>query len=133
MNLDLITRRESAAALEIHLARRNDPALDREVEPTARRLDRCVRRWGDRILSAAGIRNEGVVVSAQLLSNAMTYGLTVEYIGNPEKAAIKGRRGLESSDARFALRPRLAVTALAFRCLPKSGHSQGRLGVRTSR
>lgn len=88
-NLELISRPESAAALEIHLARRNDPELDREVEPNARRLDRRVRRWGERILSAAGIRNEGVVVSVQLLSNAMTYGLTVEYIRNPDKAAIK--------------------------------------------
>lgn len=88
-NLELISRPESAAALEIHLARRNDPELDREVEPNARRLDRRVRRWGDRILRAAGIRNEGVVVSVQLLSNAMTYGLTIEYIRNPDKAAIK--------------------------------------------
>lgn len=87
-NLELIGTPESAAALEIHLARRNDPELDREVEPNARRLDRRILRWSTRILRAAGIRNDGATRSVQLLSNAVTYGLTIEYIRNPDNAAI---------------------------------------------
>jgi AcrR family transcriptional regulator len=88
-NLALIGLPESAAALEIHLARRNDPELDSEVELGARRFDRRVFRWGRRILHAAGVNNDGAVQSIQLLSNAVTRGLTVEHIRNPDKEAIE--------------------------------------------
>lgn len=88
-NLALISLPESAAALEIHLARRNDPELDSEVEFSARRFDQRVLRWSRRILRAAGIDNDGAVQSIQLLSNAVTRGLTVEHIRNPDKAAIE--------------------------------------------
>lgn len=87
-NLELISLPESAAALEIHLARRNDPELDSEVGPSARRFDRRVLLWGSRILRAAGIADDGITQSVQLLSNAVTRGLTVEYIRNPDRAAI---------------------------------------------
>jgi AcrR family transcriptional regulator len=88
-NLQLVSLPETAALLEIHLARRNDPELDREVEPSARRFNRRVLLWGYSILRAAGIRNDDATQSVQLLSNAVTCGLTVEYIRNPDKAAIE--------------------------------------------
>jgi len=88
-NLELISLPEAAAALEIHLARRNDPELDREVGPAARRFDQRVLRWSYRMLHAAGISNDGTTQSVQLLSNAVTRGLTVEYIRNPNKTAIE--------------------------------------------
>lgn len=88
-NLELISLPEAAAALEIHLARRNDPELDREVEPSAHRFDQRVLRWAYRILRAAGVSTDSTIQSVQLLSNAVTRGLTVEYIRNPDKAAIE--------------------------------------------
>ena len=88
-NLELISLPETAAALEIHLARRNDPELDKEVEPSARRFDRRVLLWGYRILRAAGVTNLSTIQSVQVLSNAVTRGLTVEYIRNPDKAATE--------------------------------------------
>jgi hypothetical protein len=39
----MVSRPEMAAVLEIHLARRNDAELDREVGLGARRYDRRVR------------------------------------------------------------------------------------------
>src|SRR3546814_17943911 len=45
-NFAMVSRPEMAAVLEIHLARRNDPDLDREVGPSTRRFDRRVRLWG---------------------------------------------------------------------------------------
>ena len=88
-NLGLSGLPEAAAALEIHLARRNDPERDREVGPSARRHDERVLRWGRRILRAADVSNEDVVLSVQLLSNAVTRGLTVEHIRNRDKTAIE--------------------------------------------
>src|SRR3546814_3137689 len=78
----------SSDLLEIHLARRNDPDLDREVGPSTRRFDRRVRLWGYSILHAAGIKDDEAHMSLQLLNNAVTRGLTVEYIRNPNKAVI---------------------------------------------
>src|SRR3546814_17988139 len=77
-----------AAVLGIHLARRNDPDLDREVGPSTRRFDRRVRLWGHFILRAAGIDNDKAYQSLQLLNNAVTRGLTVEYIRNPDMNLI---------------------------------------------
>src|SRR3546814_12774229 len=77
-----------AAVLEIHLARRNDPDLDREVAPSTRRFDRRVRLWGYSILHAAGIKDDQAHMSLQLLNNAVKRGLTVEYIRNTNKAVI---------------------------------------------
>ena len=89
-NFQMVSRPEMAALLEIHLARRNDPDLDQEVAPSTRRFDRRVRLWGYCILRAAGIaEDEAHQESLQLLNNAMTRGLTVEYIRNPDKAAIE--------------------------------------------
>jgi AcrR family transcriptional regulator len=88
-NLGLISLPEAAAALEIHLARRNDAELDQEVESNARRFDQRVLRWSRRILHAAGVDNDDVAQSVQLLSNAVTRGLTVEHIRNRDKAAIE--------------------------------------------
>jgi AcrR family transcriptional regulator len=88
-NFRMVSRPEMAALLEIHLARRNDPDLDREVGPSTRRFDRRVRLWGYSILRAAGIDDGEVPISLQLLNNAVTRGLTVEYIRNPDKAAIE--------------------------------------------
>lgn len=93
-NLELISLPETAAALEIHLARRNDPELDGEVNSSARRFDRRVLRWSYRILRAAGIGKDNATQSLQLLSNAVTSGLTVEYIRNPDKAAIERAAGI---------------------------------------
>lgn len=93
-NLEMISLPETAAALEIHLARRNDPELDSEVEPIARRSDRRVLLWSYLILRAAGIERDGATQSVQLLSNAVTRGLTVEYIGNPDKAAVERAAGI---------------------------------------
>jgi AcrR family transcriptional regulator len=87
-NFEMVSRPEMAAVLEIHLARRNDPDLDREVAPSTRRFDRRVRLWGYSILHAAGIRDDAAHMSLQLLNNAITRGLTVEYIRNPNKAVI---------------------------------------------
>lgn len=87
-NFEMVSRPEMAAVLEIHLARRNDPDLDREVAPSTRRFDRRVRLWGYSILRAAGIKDDKAHMSLQLLNNAVTRGLTVEYIRNPNKAVI---------------------------------------------
>jgi len=87
-NFQMVSRPEMAAVLEIHLARRNDPDLDREVAPSTRRFDRRVRLWGYSILRAAGIKDDQAHMSLQLLNNAVTRGLTVEYIRNPNKAVI---------------------------------------------
>src|SRR3546814_18189138 len=57
-NFEMVSRPEMAAVLEIHLARRNDPDLDREVAPSTRRFDRRVRLWGYSILHAAGIKDD---------------------------------------------------------------------------
>lgn len=88
-NFELISLPETAAALEIHLARRNDPELEQEVEASARRFDRRVLLWGYSILRAAGVTNHSTIRSVQMLSNAVTRGLTVEYIRNADKAAIE--------------------------------------------
>ncbi|MBB5705619.1 TetR/AcrR family transcriptional regulator [Sphingopyxis panaciterrulae] len=87
-NFAMVSRPEMAAVLEIHLARRNDPDLDREVGPSTRRFDRRVRLWGHFILRAAGIDNDKAYQSLQLLNNAVTRGLTVEYIRNPDMNLI---------------------------------------------
>ncbi len=88
-NYLMVSRPEMAAVLEIHLARRNDPDLDQEVGPSARRFDRRVRLWGHMILRAAGIDNDEAYQTLQLLNNAVTRGLTVEYIRNPNMALIE--------------------------------------------
>jgi AcrR family transcriptional regulator len=88
-NFQMVSRPEMAAVLEIHLARRNDPELDREVAPSTRRFDRRVRLWGYSILRAAGIEDDQEHMSLQLLNNAVTRGLTVEYIRNPDKEVIE--------------------------------------------
>ncbi|ATE63601.1 TetR/AcrR family transcriptional regulator [Rhizorhabdus dicambivorans] len=87
-NFEMISRPEMAAVLEIHLARRNDPDLDREVGPSTRRFDRRVRLWAYSILHAAGISEDERHLSVQLLNNAVTRGLTVEYIRNPDAAFV---------------------------------------------
>lgn len=88
-NFRMVSRPEMAAVLEIHLARRNDPDLDREVGPSTRRFDRRVRLWAYAILHAAGIREEEAHQSLQLLNNAVTRGLTVEYIRNPDTVVVE--------------------------------------------
>ncbi|SMQ76455.1 transcriptional regulator, TetR family [Sphingopyxis terrae subsp. ummariensis] len=88
-NFRMVSRPEMAAVLEIHLARRNDPELDQEVGPSTRRFERRVRLWGHFILHAAGIDNDAAYQSLQLLNNAVTRGLTVEYIRNPDMALIE--------------------------------------------
>jgi len=88
-NFQMVSRPEMAAVLEIHLARRNDPDLDREVGPSTRRFDRRVRLWAYTILHAAGIRENEAHQSLQLLNNAVTRGLTVEYIRNPDAAVVE--------------------------------------------
>lgn len=87
-NFAMVGRPEMAALLEIHLARRNDPDLEAEVGPSTRRFDRRVRLWTYKILHAAGIEAAEKHQSLQLLNNAVTRGLTVEYIRNPNGAAI---------------------------------------------
>jgi AcrR family transcriptional regulator len=89
-NFDRLTRPEMAALLEISLARRNDPELDREVTPSVRRFDRRVRSWIYRILRAAGIElDEAQEQSLQMLNNSMTRGLLVEYLNNPDNPLIE--------------------------------------------
>lgn len=88
-NFEMISRPEMAAVLEIHLARRNDPDLDREVGPSTRRFDRRVRLWAYSILHAAGIAEDETHLSVQLLNNAVSRGLTVEYIRNADAAFIE--------------------------------------------
>lgn len=88
-NFAMVSRPEMAALLEIHLARRNDPDLDREVGPSTRRFDRRVRLWAYKILHAAGVDAGETHQSLQLLNNAVTRGLTVEYIRNPRPATIE--------------------------------------------
>lgn len=88
-NFEMVCRPEMAAVLEIHLARRNDPDLDQEVGPGTRRFDRRVRLWAYKILHAAGIDEAEVHQDLQLLNNAITRGLTVEYIRNPNAPAIQ--------------------------------------------
>lgn len=88
-NFQMIGLPEMAAVLEIHLARRNDPDLDREVGPSTRRFDRRVRLWAYKILHAAGIPEDEMHQGLQLLNNAVTRGLTVEYIRNPNASAIE--------------------------------------------
>jgi AcrR family transcriptional regulator len=93
-NFELVSRPENAAVLEIHLARRNDPDLDREVAPSTCRFDRRVRLWAYSILHAAGIKDDAAHQSLQLLNNAVTRGLTVEYIRNPDKQVIERAVGI---------------------------------------
>ncbi|HEY0596535.1 TetR/AcrR family transcriptional regulator [Sphingopyxis sp.] len=88
-NYRMVSLPEMAAVLEIHLARRNDPDLDQEVGPGARRFDRRVRLWGHMILRAAGIDNDEAYQTLQLLNNAVTRGLTVEFIRNPNMELIE--------------------------------------------
>lgn len=88
-NFRMVSRPEMAAVLEIHLARRNDPDLDREVGPSTRRFDRRVRLWAYTILHTAGIREDEAHQSLQLLNNAVTRGLTVEYIRNPDTVVVE--------------------------------------------
>jgi hypothetical protein len=59
------------------------------VAPSTRRFDRRVRLWGYSILRAAGIDDDAAHMSLQLLNNAVTRGLTVEYIRNPNKAVVE--------------------------------------------
>ena len=87
-NFALVRRPEMAAILEIHLARRNDPDLDREVGASTRRFDRRVRLWAYKILRAAGIQESEAHLSVQLLNNAVTRGLTVEFIRNPDSPLV---------------------------------------------
>lgn len=87
-NFPMVSRPEMAAVVEIHLGRRNDPDLDREVGPGARRFDRRVRLWAYSILHAAGIRDDAAHRSLQLLNSAVTRGLTVEYIRNRDPAVV---------------------------------------------
>src|SRR3546814_18162298 len=87
-NYQMVSRPEMAAVLEIHLARRNDPDLDQEVGPSARRFDRRVRLWGHLILRAAGIGNDEAYQTLQLLNTTVPRGLTVEYIPITEFALI---------------------------------------------
>lgn len=96
-NFQMVGRPEMAAVLEIHLARRNDPDLDREVGPGTRRFDRRVRLWAYSILRAAGIETDAAHMSLQLLNNAVTRGLTVEYIRNPDKDVIERAVGIWKS------------------------------------
>jgi len=93
-NFQMVSRPEMAAVLEIHLARRNDPDLDREVGPSTRRFDRRVRLWAYSILRAAGIEPDAAHMSLQLLNNAVTRGLTVEHIRNPDEAVIERAVGI---------------------------------------
>lgn len=88
-NFQMVSLPEMAALLEIHLARRNDPDLDREVAHGSRRFDRRVRLWAYRILQAAGIADDDQRQSLQLLNNAVSRGLTVEYIRNPDAALME--------------------------------------------
>lgn len=88
-NFQMLRGPEMAAALEIHLARRNDTELEREVGPGTRRFDRRVRLWVYKILRAAGIEDDETHQSLQLLNNAVTGGLTVEYIRDPVGAPIE--------------------------------------------
>jgi AcrR family transcriptional regulator len=86
-NLALASQPEAAAALEIHLARRNDPELDEEVAPIALRHDQQILSWSRELLQSTNI-DATSMESLQLLSNAVTRGLTVEYIRNPDQRAI---------------------------------------------
>jgi hypothetical protein len=88
VNFEMVSRPETAALLEIHLARRNDPDLDREVGPSTRRFDRRVFLWSFGILRAAGIERDAAHQSLQLLNNAITRGLTVEQIRNPDPVVM---------------------------------------------
>jgi len=88
-NFRMVSLPEMAAVLEIHLARRNDPELDQEVGPSSQRFDRRVRLWGHLILRAAGIEDDSAYRGLQLLNNAITRGLTVEYIRNPNNPVIE--------------------------------------------
>ena len=93
-NFQMVSRPEMAAVLEIHLARRNDAELDREVGPGTRRFDRRVRLWADSILRAAGISDNEALQNLQLLNNAVTRGLTVEYIRKPDFTIIERATGI---------------------------------------
>lgn len=57
--------------------------------PSTRRFDRRVRLWVYKILRAAGVEDDETHQSLQLLNNAVTGGLTVEYIRNPDGAPIE--------------------------------------------
>jgi len=88
-NFAMVSLPEMAALLEIHLARRNDPDLDREVAHGSRRFDRRVRLWAYRILHAAGVDDDDKRETLQLLNNAVSRGLTIEYIRNPDPGLME--------------------------------------------
>jgi AcrR family transcriptional regulator len=89
-NFEMVVLPEMAALLEIHLARRNDLDLDREVAHSTARFERRVRLWVYLMLRAAGIPNGHIHSQVlPLLNNAVTRGLTVEYIRNPNMPLIE--------------------------------------------
>lgn len=57
--------------------------------PSTRRFDRRVRLWAYKILHAAGIPEDETHQSLQMLNNAVTRGMTVEYIRNPNASVVE--------------------------------------------
>ncbi len=86
----MVGRPEMAALLEIHLARRNDPDLDQggwTQHPAVRPAGTSLART--RSFTPRESRKPKCTRNLQLLNNAVTRGLTVEYIRNPNAPAIE--------------------------------------------
>ena len=85
----MIALPEMAAILEIYLARRYDPDLEREVGPSTRHFEPPASLVGVYDPSRCGIDVDADHQSLQLLNNVVTRGLTVKYIRNPNAPVIE--------------------------------------------
>lgn len=86
----IIRRPEMAATFEIHLARRNDPELDRLTKPTYERFERRLRLWVRKVRRAAGIEDQARFDHFRLLSGAVYRGLAMELIGKSDDHDVDG-------------------------------------------
>ena len=80
---------DTAAQLDIHLARRNDPELDRLTKPIYERIDQQLRLWFQNVRRAAGIEDQAVVGPFHLMNYAIYRGLTMSLIDNESVEEVK--------------------------------------------
>lgn len=79
---------EHTALIEIHLARRSDPDLDREAGPVFREQVDQVAAWLLHLGRDAGVHDEARLRRLQLLGNAVLRGLTIERVEGDREELI---------------------------------------------
>lgn len=80
---------DTAAQFEIHMARRNDPELDRLTKPIYERIDQQLRLWLENVRRAAGIEDQAVVGPFHLMNYAIYRGLAMALIDNENVEEVK--------------------------------------------